>query len=278
MHFICELGRAQNKTILRKNKENEAQRDFPASLSKDIAKAELEPGSCGPKPLSSAGQAGLLVLTCRQGQKNMSVHDGRELRWTSQQSSSLLFLCSFPLMNFMATWPLFCELSGVMWNDTLCILSLKKLFFWASWRVLSVSGSSWPRIIRKHSCENLCSWQNHYDGYRALPGPLFSLYSSLLLPSLNMWRWLGPLVTCPMANAVLDTGEKRGNKVDSAPAPEGLAFQRGTGTPSGREGNKMNGDLLHRVKDGDGVGKHVCFRKSDQGGRQRWGADIWAET
>ena len=64
MHFICELGRARTEQNHFTNQENEAQRDFPASLSKASAKAELEPGSSGPKPLSSAGQAGLLVLTC----------------------------------------------------------------------------------------------------------------------------------------------------------------------------------------------------------------------
>ena len=38
--------------------------DFPASLNKVIAKADLAPGSSGPEPLPSPGQAGLLVFTC----------------------------------------------------------------------------------------------------------------------------------------------------------------------------------------------------------------------
>ena len=69
-------------------------REFPASLIKDTAKGELESGSSGSKPLSSAGQASLLVFLS-QGQKQTRVHDGLELQQTRQQSSYRVLLWLF---------------------------------------------------------------------------------------------------------------------------------------------------------------------------------------
>ena len=69
-------------------------REFPASLIKDTAKGELESGSSGSKPLSSVGQASLLVFLS-QGQKQTRVHDGLELQQTRQQSSYRVLLWLF---------------------------------------------------------------------------------------------------------------------------------------------------------------------------------------
>ena len=56
------------------------------------------------------------------------------------------------------------------------------------------------------------------------------LLSLLISPSLNKWHWLAPSFTCPIVSAMLDNGEKGGNKIDSAQplgVGVGLAFQKG---------------------------------------------------
>ena len=262
MHFICELGRAQTE---QKSFYKQGRWGSGSSLhhwSRTLQRENLNLDLLAPSLCPLRGRPASW-FSCRRGQKQTRVHDGLELQQTRQQSSyhvSLWLFVFFPLMNLgfpggsdtqesasstgdpgsisgsgRSPGERSDELNGNLasvnsqgwWEITHCVFWDSRSFssehlevFWLSLGASDVESSESiaPRIVatdRKVMVDT-----------KVFPG----LLSLLNPPSLNKWHCLAPSFTCPLVSAVLDRGEKAGNKIDSAQplgVGVGLAFQKG---------------------------------------------------